>query len=83
LPRLSRGRAINFEMDAADKIKRSRSAPRLWGKQEAQRRRTDIPTVWPEIASNLETIEPLATGHYIQEEMPSSCLDRFFNFSQR
>jgi hypothetical protein len=36
--------------------------------------------VWRKFAKNLVAIEPLATGHYIQEEMPEQCLDRFGKF---
>jgi len=35
---------------------------------------------WRKFARNLVSIEPLATGHYIQEEMPEQCLERFFRF---
>src|SRR5262245_28249428 len=72
------GATINFEMDAADKDKKI-ATPLLvlWGTRGAPPT-DEYPTVWRKFASNLETIEPLATGHYIQEEMPEQCLDRFF-----
>ena len=74
------GATINFEMDAADKDKKI-ATPLLvlWGTRGASPT-DEYPTVWRKFASNLETIEPLATGHYIQEEMPEQCLDRFFKF---
>src|SRR5437773_514364 len=74
------GATINFEMDAADKDKKI-ATPLLvlWGTRGAPPT-DEYPTVWRKFASNLETIEPLATGHYIQEEMPEQCLDRFFKF---
>ena len=74
------GATINFEMDAADKDKKI-ATPLLvlWGTRGAPPT-DEYPTVWRKFASKLETIEPLATGHYIQEEMPEQCLDRFFKF---
>jgi len=74
------GAPINFEMDTADKDKKI-ATPRLvlWGTRGVPPT-DEYPTVWRKFASNLETIEPLATGHYIQEEMPEQCLDRFFKF---
>src|SRR5438046_1427165 len=74
------GATINFEMDAADKDKKI-ATPLLvlWGTRGAPPT-DEYPTIWRKFASNLETIEPLATGHYIQEEMPEQCLDRFFKF---
>jgi hypothetical protein len=36
--------------------------------------------VWRRFASNIVGMEPLAAGHYLQEEMPEQCLERFFNF---
>ena len=72
------GATINFEMDAADKDKQI-TTPLLvlWGTRGAAPT-DEYPTVWRKFARNLVTIEPLATGHYIQEEMPEQCLDRFF-----
>ena len=74
------GATINFEMDATDKDKKI-ATPLLvlWGTRGAPPT-DEYPTVWRKFASNLENIEPLATGHYIQEEMPEQCLDRFFKF---
>ena len=74
------GATINFEMDQADKDKPIPTPLLvLWGTRG--RPPTDeYPTVWRKFASNLVDIEPLATGHYIQEEMPGECLDRFFKF---
>lgn len=74
------GATINFELDEADKDKRI-ATPLLvlWGTRG--RPPTDeYPTVWRKFASNLMAIEPLATGHYLQEEMPEQCLERFFRF---
>src|SRR6266550_3185100 len=69
--------SIDFEMDAADKDRKI-ATPLLilWGTRGAPPT-DEYPTVWRKYASNLEIIEPLATGHYIQEEMPEQCLDRF------
>ena len=74
------GATINFEMDAADKDKQI-TTPLLvlWGTRGAPPT-DEYPTVWRKFARNLVSIEPLATGHYIQEEMPEQCLDRFFKF---
>ena len=74
------GATINFEMDAADKDKQI-TTPLLvlWGTRGAPPT-DEYPTVWRKFARNLVAIEPLATGHYIQEEMPEACLDRFFRF---
>ena len=74
------GATINFEMDAADKDKQI-TTPLLvlWGTRGSAPT-DEYPTVWRKFARNLVTIEPLATGHYIQEEMPEQCLDRFFKF---
>src|SRR5207249_1622493 len=60
------GPTINFEMDAAEKDKKI-ATPLLvlWGTRGAPPT-DEYPTVWRKFASNLETIEPLATGHYIQ-----------------
>jgi hypothetical protein len=67
-------------MDAADKDKQI-TTPLLvlWGTRGAPPT-DEYPTVWRKFARNLVAIEPLATGHYIQEEMPEQCLDRFFRF---
>ena len=74
------GATINFEMDAADKDKKiANPLLVLWGTRGAPPT-DEYPTVWRKFASKLENIEPLATGHYIQEEMPEQCLDRFFKF---
>ena len=74
------GATINFEMDAADKDKQI-TTPLLvlWGTRGAPPT-DEYPTVWRKFARNLVSIEPLATGHYIQEEMPEQCLDRFLKF---
>ena len=74
------GATINFEMDAADKDKQI-TTPLLvlWGTRGATPT-DEYPTVWRKFARNLVAIEPLATGHYIQEEMPEQCLDRFAKF---
>jgi len=74
------GATINFEMDAADKDKQI-TTPLLvlWGTRGAPPT-DEYPTVWRKFARNLVTIEPLATGHYMQEEMPEQCLDHFFRF---
>src|SRR5262245_41296570 len=74
------GATINFEMDQADKDKQI-TTPLLvlWGTRGTPPS-DEYPTVWRKFARNLVTIEPLATGHYIQEEMPEQCLDRFFKF---
>src|SRR6266852_5872860 len=76
----ARAPTINFEMDAADKDKQI-TTPLLvlWGTRGAAPT-DEYPTVWRKFARNLVTIEPLATGHYIQEEMPEQCLDRFGKF---
>jgi hypothetical protein len=44
------------------------------------RSRTNIRRCGAKFARNLVSIEPLATGHYIQEQMPAQCLERFFKF---
>jgi haloacetate dehalogenase len=74
------GATINFEMDAADKD-RPITTPLmvLWGTR-GQAPTDEYPTVWRKYASNLVSIEPVPTGHYIQEEVPDLCLDRFFKF---
>jgi haloacetate dehalogenase len=74
------GATINFEMDQADKDKQV-TTPLLvlWGTRGGPAG-TEYPTVWRKYAKNLVTIEPLATGHYIQEEMPEACLDHFNKF---
>jgi hypothetical protein len=65
-------------MDAAD-LNRPIATPLmvLWGNAPPT---DEFPTVWRRFASNLSSIEPLASGHYIQEEMPEQCLYRFFRF---
>lgn len=71
---------IDFETDAAD-IGRPMTPPLLvlWGTR-GQPPTDEYPTVWKKFASNLVSIESFPTGHYIQEEMPEQCLDRFFKF---
>lgn len=74
------GATIGFEMDAADKDKQITTPLMvLWGTRGAPPT-DEFPTVWRRYARNLVSIEPLATGHYIQEEMPEQCLERFFRF---
>jgi haloacetate dehalogenase len=74
------GATIGFEMDAADKDKQITTPLMvLWGTRGAPPT-DEYPTVWRRFARNLVSIEPLATGHYIQEEMPEQCLDRFLKF---
>jgi haloacetate dehalogenase len=69
------GANINFDMDAADKDKPI-TTPLLvlWGTR-GQPPTNEYPTVWRKYASNLVDIQPVPTGHYIQEEQP----DRVYN----
>jgi haloacetate dehalogenase len=51
----------------------------LWGTR-GQPPTDEYPTVWKKYASNIVSIEPLSTAHYVFEEMPEQCLDRFTKF---
>jgi haloacetate dehalogenase len=74
------GATIDFEIDAADNdLQIATPLLVLWGTRGAPPT-DEFPTVWRKFASNLVAIEPLPTGHYIQEEMPEQCLDRFLTF---
>ena len=41
----------------------------LWGTRGSPPTQ-EFPTVWRKFASNLVDAQPLATGHYLQEEAP-------------
>src|SRR5436309_15245935 len=74
----ARARPSTSKWTRPTRTSRSRRLYSSSGGQEGAAPTDEYPTVWRKFARNLVTIEPLATGHYIQEEMPEQCLDRFF-----
>ncbi|MBV9969313.1 MAG: alpha/beta hydrolase [Xanthobacteraceae bacterium] len=74
------GATIDFAMDSADKD-RQIGMPLLvlWGTR-GQPPTQEFPTVWKKYASNLVDAQPLATGHYLQEEAPDQVYDYFMKF---
>jgi haloacetate dehalogenase len=74
------GATIDFAMDSADKD-RQIGMPLLilWGTRGAPPTQ-EFPTVWKKFASNLVDAQPLATGHYLQEEAPDQVYDYFVKF---
>jgi haloacetate dehalogenase len=74
------GAGVDFEMDSVDKD-RQIGMPLLilWGTRGAPAT-DEFPTVWRKFASNLVDAQPLATGHYLQEEAPDQVCDHFVRF---
>jgi haloacetate dehalogenase len=74
------GATINFDMDAADKDRKI-ATPLLvlWGTRGAPPT-DEYPTVWRKYASNLIDIQPLPSGHYLQEEQPDRVYDYCVKF---
>ena len=71
---------IDFEMDTADKDRQiTMPVLILWGSR-GQPPGDVYPTVWRKYASNLVDVQPLSTGHYLQEEAPDQCYDHFVKF---
>ena len=74
------GATINFEMDKADKDKPiSTPLVVLWGTRGSTPT-DEYPTVWRKYASNLVDIQPLPSGHYLQEEQPDRVYDTCVKF---
>jgi haloacetate dehalogenase len=71
---------IDFEMDTADKDKQM-TVPLLilWGTR-GQPPSNEYANVWRKYASNLVDVQPLPTGHYLQEEAPDQVYDHFVKF---
>jgi haloacetate dehalogenase len=74
------GARIDFEMDSADKDRQiTMPVLILWGTRGQPP--TDVfPTVWRKFARNLVDVQPLPTGHYLQEDAPDQCYDHFVKF---
>ena len=74
------GATINFDMDAADKDRKI-ATPLLvlWGTRGSPPT-DEYPTVWRKYASSLVDIQPLPSGHYLQEEQPDRVYDYFIKF---
>lgn len=72
---------IDFEHDKMDFGKSMMTTPLLvlWGTRGAPPT-DEYPTVWRKYASNIVTIEPLPTAHYVHEELPQQSLDYFLKF---
>ena len=74
------GARIDFEMDTADKDRQiAMPVLILWGTR-GQPPSDVYPTVWRKYASNLVDVQPLPTGHYLQEDAPDQCYDHFVKF---
>jgi haloacetate dehalogenase len=71
---------IDFEHDKVD-FGKPMTTPLLvlWGTRGAPPT-DEYPTVWRKYASNLVTIEPLPTAHYVHEEQSQQSLDHFLKF---
>ncbi len=71
---------IDFEHDKVD-FGKPMTTPLLvlWGTRGAPPT-DEYPTVWKKYASNIVTIEPLPTAHYVHEELPQQSLDYFLKF---
>ena len=74
----------DLEMDTADKDKKvSQPLLLVWGARgQSEERSQAFVDVWRGYADNIVATDPLACGHYIQEEVPDQIYDHFTAFFQ-
>ena len=74
----------DFAMDTADKDRKlDMPLMLLWGARgHPPERAAEFLEIWRRYASNIAAWEPLACGHYMQEEMPDTILERYVSFFQ-
>lgn len=72
----------DLEMDTADKDKKvGQPLLLVWGARgQSEERSQAFVDVWRGYADNIVTTDPLACGHYIQEEVPDQIYDHFTAF---
>jgi haloacetate dehalogenase len=67
----------DFEMDTADKVRKSICRCFCFGAHEASRLSAEFLDVWKRYASNIVAHEAIDCGHYIQEEVPEKVIQHF------
>lgn len=72
----------DFEMDTADKDKKLEMPLMLiWGARgHSPERAKKFVDIWHNFATNIEVTQGLECGHYIQEEVPETVIERFRAF---
>ena len=74
--------ACDFVMDTADKDnKLAMPLMLLWGARgHSPERAREFLNIWRQYASNIVATDPMACGHYMQEEMPERIFEHFSAF---
>jgi haloacetate dehalogenase len=72
----------DFVMDTADKDKKLVMPLMLmWGARgHSPERAKEFLNIWGQYASNIVASDPMACGHYMQEEMPDRIVEHFSRF---